>query len=313
MELRHLRYFLAAAEEENISRAALKLHVSQPALSRQIRDLEDELGVQLLERGAKSVRLTEAGRIFSGEVREVLLRTDQAVQKTRAVARSESTELPVGYAPSLTVQILPKALRAFQKEAPSVRVILHDLSTEEMLVQLRNGTLQLALLVQPTPAMLRGLTFEEIARYPMCLAVPTDHPLARLRSVSVTQVAGESLIGYSRSGYPEYHEFLQDLFSSLPRPPRLLEEHDGVSSLIAAVESGRGAALAPSCLSCMVGPRLKLLPIKPEPAPVVVGAAWRKGTLPSLSERFLDAVRVSRNQSAVSSPTARRVPQPTRG
>jgi len=298
MELRHLRYFLAAAEEENISRAALKLHVSQPALSRQIRDLEEELGVLLLERGAKSVRLTEAGRVFFEEAREVLFRADQAVKKTRAVGHRGTTELPVGYAPSLTVQVLPKALRVFQKEAPAVRVILHDLSTEEMLARLRDGAIQLALLVQPTPAMLRGLIFEEIARYPMCLAVPTDHPLARLRSVSVKQVAGQPLIGYSRAGYPEYHDFMQELFSSLPHPPRLVEEHDGVTSLIAAVESGRGAALAPSCLSCMVGPRLKLLPIKPEPAPVVVGAVWRKGNLPSLTERFLDAVRVSGNSGS---------------
>lgn len=295
MELRHLRYFLAAADEENISRAALRLHVSQPALSRQIRDLEDELGVLLLERGARSVRLTDAGRMFFEEAREVVARADQAVEKIRAFARGGSTELPVGYAPSLTVKILPGALRIFQKETPSVRVLLHDLSTEEMLAQLREGTLHVALLVQPPPAMLRGLTFEEIARYPMCLAVPTDHPLAKLRSVSVKQVAGETLVGYSRSGYPEYHEILQELFSTLPQPPRLLEEHDGVTSLIAAVESGRGAALAPSCLSCMVGPRLKLLPIKPPPAPVVVGAACRKDHLSPLAGRFLEAVRNCRS------------------
>src|ERR1700761_1528028 len=107
MELRHLRYFVAVAEDENVSRAALKLHVSQPALSRQIRDLEDELGFLLLERSAKSVRLTAAGRVFLAEARAVLQRADEAVLAARAVATGKRGEIHVGYAPSLTVQILP--------------------------------------------------------------------------------------------------------------------------------------------------------------------------------------------------------------
>src|SRR5512142_2451127 len=105
MELRHLRYFVAVAEAENVSRAALKLHVSQPALSRQVRDLEDELGFALLERTAKSVRLTEAGRAFLVEARAVLHRVQDAVMTTRAVATGERGELHVGYAPTPTVRI----------------------------------------------------------------------------------------------------------------------------------------------------------------------------------------------------------------
>src|SRR2546425_8481628 len=101
MELRHLRYFIGVAEEENVSRAALKLHVSQPALSRQVRDLEEELGFLLLERGAKSVRLTEAGRTFLVEARAVLQRADEAVKAAQAIADGGG-ELHVGYAPSIT-------------------------------------------------------------------------------------------------------------------------------------------------------------------------------------------------------------------
>src|SRR5437870_12766573 len=102
VELRHLRYFVAVAEMENVSRAALKLHVSQPALSRQIRDLEDELGFSLLERTAKSVRLTDAGRAFLDEARAVIQLSQQAVRNARAVATGEHGQLRVGYAPSLT-------------------------------------------------------------------------------------------------------------------------------------------------------------------------------------------------------------------
>jgi len=121
MELRHLRYFVAAAEMENVSRAALKLHVSQPALSRQIRDLEEELGFLLLERTAKAVKLTEAGRIFLEEARAVLERAEAAVRAARAVATGQREELHVGYAPTLTARFLPGALRAFQASMPQVR------------------------------------------------------------------------------------------------------------------------------------------------------------------------------------------------
>src|SRR5437899_2913467 len=132
VELRHLRYFVAVAEMENVSRAALKLYVSQPALSRQIRDLEDELGFSLLERTAKSVRLTDAGRAFLDNARALLQNADEAVKKARAVASAEPTELHVGHSPTLTVEILPKILRAFQRKMPNVHVRLHDFNNQDM-------------------------------------------------------------------------------------------------------------------------------------------------------------------------------------
>lgn len=296
MELRHLRYFVGVAEEENVSRAALKLHVSQPALSRQVRDLEDELGVSLLERSAKSVRLTEAGRVFLGEARAVIARAQEAVDRARHAANGQPAELHLGYAPSLTVLILPKALRALQKELPSARVILHDLSTEEMLSGLRAAKLDVALLVRPTRAMLRGLQFANLASYPMCVAVPPKHPLARRRSVTLEQAAREPLIAYSRTDYPEYHEDLEKMYSALKSKPRIAEEHDSVTSLIAAVEAGRGVALAPGCLACMVGPRLKLVPLKPAPRAVLVGVCWRKENLPPAAGKFLAIVRPDKAQ-----------------
>jgi DNA-binding transcriptional LysR family regulator len=287
MELRHLRYFVAVAEAENVSRAALKLHVSQPALSRQIRDLEEELGFLLLERSAKSVRLTEAGRVFLTEARAVLQRTEDAVKTARAVATGGGGELHVGYAPSLTARILPPTLRAFQAGQPDVRVRLHDLSTEEMLAGLREGRLQIAFIVRLTPAMLRGLRFEELVRDSLCLAVAPKHPLARRRSVTLVEAAREPLIAYSRKDYPEAHEMLATLFATARAKPRIAEEHDSVSSLIAAVEAGNGVAIAPRSLACTAGPRLKLIPLSPEPAPLVVGAAWSKDRFPAAAERFL--------------------------
>jgi LysR family transcriptional regulator, benzoate and cis,cis-muconate-responsive activator of ben and cat genes len=292
MELRHLRYFVAVAETENVTRAATKLHVSQPALSRQIHDLEDEIGFPLLVRSAKSVRLTEAGRTFLIEARAVLQRAEEAVVAARARAGGMSGEIRVGYAPSLTVQILPQALRIFQAEFPGVRVMLHDLSTEEMLAQLHAGTLQLALMVQPTKKTLRGLRFEELARYPLQVAVAPTHPLAKSRSISLEKVAKERLIGYSQKDYPEYHDEVAALFKKVGRKPQIVQEHDGVTSLIAAVESGRGVALVPSCIACMVGPRLKLIPLAPAGPPIVVGAITKGGAIPVIVEKFIAAARL---------------------
>lgn len=290
MELRHLRYFVGVAEQENVSRAALILHVSQPGLSRQMRDLEDELGFPLFQRSAKSVRLTDAGRAFLPEARAVLQRAEEAVQAARAVATGGRGELHIGYAPSLTARFLPRALRAFQAAAPGVRVRLHDLSTQEMLAGLRDGSLHLAFVVN-CPPMLRGLRFEVLAQDPIFLAVAPKNPLAGKRSVKLAEISKEPLITYSRKDYPDAYENLAALFAAVQSKPRIAEEHDSVSSLIAAVEAGSGIAIVPESLACTAGPRLKLIPFVPALPPLIVGVAWPKGALPPAAEFFLKCAR----------------------
>ena len=293
MELRHLRYFVAVAETENVSRAALKLHISQPGLSRQVRDLEQELGFPLLERGAKSVRLTEAGHMFLGEARAVLQRVEAAVQAARAVAAGNREELHVGYAPTLTVRLMPAALRQFQAAMPAVRVKLHDLSTEEMLAGLREGRLHLAFMVIAATGAPRGLRCEEVLREPLRLAVAPTHPLARRRVVSLADAAREPFIAYSRKDYPDYHDLLAEVFSSVPAKLRIVEEHDGVSSLISGVETGNGVTLVPQALACTCGPRLKLLPLSPEPSPLVIGAVWLQNGLAAAAGAFLTLAKAA--------------------
>jgi DNA-binding transcriptional LysR family regulator len=291
MELRHLRYFVAVAETENVSRAALKLHVSQPALSRQIRDLENEIGFQLLERTAKSVSLTEAGRVFLKEACALLEQAENAVRKARTVA-SGSAELHVGYSPTPTARILPTTLRAFQAAMPKVRVKLHDLSNNENLQGLREGQLQLAFIVRPKKAgSLRGLKFEELLRDPTRLAVSLNHPLAKRNAVSLADAAREPFITYSRKDYSDYHDELAAVFGPLKTRLRIVEEHDGVSSLIPAVESGAGVAMVAQSLSCIVGNRLKLLRITPEPPPLILGIASLQTELNAAAETFWQCAR----------------------
>jgi DNA-binding transcriptional LysR family regulator len=149
MELRHLRYFVGVAEMENVSRAALKLHVAQPSLSRQIRNLEEELGVRLLERTAKSVRLTEPGRAFLEEARTILKHAEDAVLKVRRIAGTLETELRVGDWPLGTGRIMPALLRAYQEAMPNVHVKPHDWSVYQNIAGVRDGRLQLAIVVPP--------------------------------------------------------------------------------------------------------------------------------------------------------------------
>jgi DNA-binding transcriptional LysR family regulator len=286
MELRHLRYFVIVAEEQNVTRAAARLHVSQPPLSRQIRDLEEELGVELFHRTAKSLALTEAGKIFLNEARSILLRVDQAVETVRTVANPRRGTLHLGYAPSLTVRLLPIALRLFEREHSGVRVSLHDLSSEECIQRVSNGKIDLALTVPPPASRMRGLVFEPISRYSLCCAVARSHPLAGKDTIPTKDLKNERFIVYSREDYPEYYDSLKSIFRPCGFEPRIGEEYDGVTGLIAAVEAGQGIAIVPSSLACMSGQRLKLLTLKPKLPAFSVGAVYKKNS-PKLVRSFV--------------------------
>src|SRR3954471_8502638 len=148
MELRHLRYYVAVAEALNFTKAAARLRVAQPSLSRQMQSLEDEIGVDLMKRSPRGVTLTAEGKLFLDEASELLKHADESVQKVRALARGEYGELHVGYAPSPTVEILPPTLAAFQKAVPGVKVILHELGGDEIIARLLDGMLELAVTVE---------------------------------------------------------------------------------------------------------------------------------------------------------------------
>jgi len=290
MELRHLRYFVTVAELLNFTKASSRLRVAQPALSRQIHDLEDELGAKLFERKPRAVKLTEAGTIFLPEAKAVLQRADEAVQAVRALASGGRDQIHVGYAPSPTVELLPLALHAFQNFAPEVRVMLHDLSSEEMLHGLHDGKLDLCLMVWQPEKGFRGIKFQSLREYPMCVAVSLKHPFAKLKQVTLKQIAGEPFLAYTRADYPEYHEMIENLFRPLGLKPRVVEEHDSAPGLIAATEIGRGISIAASSLALVAGGRIKLVPVKPAPMALVVGAAYNPKKFSANAQKFLEAV-----------------------
>jgi DNA-binding transcriptional LysR family regulator len=186
MELRQLRHFVAVADDGNISRAAKKVFLSQPALSRQIKALEDEIGQCLLERQAHSIRLTPVGEALLRDARHLLQQADQVLERARNAGRGP--RLRIGYAPSLAAGILSPAVENFTQAHPNARVELLDSSTNQMLIALESGALDVALSVgeqRPT----RGLTWELLVRAPWCLAVSRNHPFARRSQVTLAEVS----------------------------------------------------------------------------------------------------------------------------
>jgi DNA-binding transcriptional LysR family regulator len=286
VELRHLRYFVAVAETQNVLRASTQtLHVSQPAVSRQIRDLEDELGVLLFERTGKAVSLTDAGRLFLKDARAILERTDEAVQSVRAFAQAGETELHIGYTPAVRSQIVSPALHGFQQAMPNVHVKLHDWTSEKIVTGLRDGRLQLAFIVRPSKrGAFHGLRFEELLREQVHLAVPPTHPFAQRRSVSLADAARESFVGLTREEFPDYNAYLASIFAPVKNKPHVIEEHDSMTSVISAIEAGMGVGLA--VLGSSFGSRVKLVRLTPKPKPFSLGVAARKGRLSPATEKF---------------------------
>jgi DNA-binding transcriptional LysR family regulator len=303
MELRHLRYFLAVAEASNFTKAAALLRIAQPALSRRVQDLEDEIGVDLLKRSSRGVVLTAEGKVFLDKTRHILKLADESVEQVRALARGEEGELHMGYAPAPTVEILPPALAAFQKAFPRVRVLLHDFSEQELIDGLRNGRLELALMPRGTGLQSVGLEFETLRSYPICIAVAPTHRFARLKTITLEMVATEPLIGFNRKDYPEYYVGLDRVFEPLSIKPRVVVECDSSSSLITEIETGRGVAIASPVLRHASGKRLLYRPLTGTTEVLSVGIARAtKGDVTPAGEKFCEILRKTSHGATVAKP-----------
>jgi len=292
MELRHLRYFLAVGEVLNFTKAAARLHVAQPALSRQVRDLEEEIGVDLVRRSPRGLMLTAEGKLFLEEVRELLKHADQSVERVRALARGEYGELHIGYIPIPTVEILPPALEAFRKSVPHVKPVLHNLPTDELIAELRNATLELAIMVQPIGEQTAGIEFEALRSYVWCVALNASHPFARLKSIPLKKVAEEPLVALRRKKYSEYYRVLERIFAPVSTKPNIVAECDSESSLVLEVEAGRGIALVTTILKLMNGKRLLYRPLTATTEAQSVGIARAtKGDATPAGEKFCRLLR----------------------
>lgn len=284
-----MRYFLALAEELHFGRAATRCHVVQPALSRQIKALEEELGVELVARTSRSVVLTPEGAWFADKARALLEHTDQAVATLSRMARGEAGTLRFGFVPSACRTRLPGVLRAFAEAHPQVRLELHEQNSLPQLEALRAGRSDLGL-VRGFGSPPRDLESRLFAAEPYVLAVPMDHPLADEQTVRLEMLDGVDFIGFPREGHPELHDALQAAFASAGVRPRVVQETAFKQTTLALVSAGMGVGLAPRSLAATAPPGVRLLPLAPDQAlpRVEFLLVWPGGVGPACRDRFLE-------------------------
>ena len=215
---------------------------------------------------------------------------EESATKVRALARGEVGELHVGYLPPLDLEILPRALAEFQKTTPGVKVTLHDLGSDELCDALRNGFLQLALMIQPGEETSAGLEFEELRRCPFFVAMASGHPLSRMKKISVEVLAAQPLVVLRRRNNSEYHRLLQRVFS--PLRPNIATESDSVNSLITEVRIGAKVAVVSEIFKQAIGKRLQYRPLANTTATLCLGIARaRNGDVTPAGEKLCASIR----------------------
>ena len=242
MEIRHLRYFVAVAEELNFSRAAQRLHIAQPPLSQQIRHLEAELGLQLIARDTRPLRLTEAGRFFKAEALEILARLEEATAGTRRIGRGQSGWLGVGYIGSAMNELLPPVVHRFHTDHPGVELQLFEMLYEEQAAALLDRRIHLGL--SRASLGIESLIEELLYEEPMMVAVPAGHPLAGRPEIVVADLAPEPIVHYaSRPSRGVESDYLTAVFHAAGFEPMIAVEAKNVESALGLVAAGLGVAI----------------------------------------------------------------------
>ena len=286
MELRHLRYFVAVAEELNFTRAAARLHTSQPSLSQQIRQLEAEVGVALLDRSRHHVALTDGGRVFLREVRDILGRLEHAGRLAKRAAEGHAGDLAVGTFPAADVRIVP-ALRALvASELPDLRLVLHSKYAVEPGMGLQSGTLDVAFMRGPLD--LDGLESIELVREAIVVVLPAHHPLTRRRRIPVALLHDLPCITMDRALAPALHDAIARLYRQARIRMHAVSRADNVLGHLQLVQEGLGFALLPESVSSLLPPGVVVKPLAGEPAPMVsIVIAWKSGNSSPLVRAFV--------------------------
>ncbi|MCV9939504.1 LysR substrate-binding domain-containing protein [Boseaceae bacterium BT-24-1] len=242
-ELSQLRCFVAVAEELHFGRAALRLNMTQPPLSRQIQILERVLDVVLLERSNRTVKLTPAGKSFLAEARRLLKLAESAALLAKRVANGKAGSINIGFTATSAYSYVPQLVAACRRELPEVEVSLKEMVSGDQLKRLDSGEIDIGLLRPPIPR--RGLGVFRVMAEPLIAAVPVGHALARAESVSLPDLAGEPFIMYAPYEARYFHDLLVELFSRAGLVPNYVQHLAQIHSMLAMVHSGVGVALVP--------------------------------------------------------------------
>ena len=245
MEFRHLRYFVAIAEALSFIKAAQKLRLAQPSLTRQVRNLEDEIGVRLLDRSNNRVELTEEGRRFLFDAKKLLSMSDEMVAAVQRMHRGESSHLNIGYIANIHYGLLPATLGAFRKLCPRVALNLFDMTSAEQFQALDARKIDLGF-VGLRPALARhDLLSECVSSDTILVALPVNHPLAKKTNVKLADLGSEFFVGMSAETHPGAREWLLETFGNAGFSAKILQEADAEPTAITFVADGLGVALLP--------------------------------------------------------------------
>ncbi|CAB3699459.1 HTH-type transcriptional regulator BenM [Paraburkholderia phenoliruptrix] len=244
MELRHLRYFVAVAEERNFTRAAQRLHIAQPPLSRQIQQLEESLGVQLFERNSRPLKLTETGKFFYSHAVQLLAQTHDLESMTRRVGNIERS-LSVGFVGSTLYGMLPKIIRRFRDENKTVELSLHEMSTMDQIRALKDGRIDVGFgRIRHEDANIRRVILREEK---MIVALPVGHPLSIAKPVlALRDVIQETLIIFPKAPRPSYADQVLAAFQDRALTPRRIYEVRELQIALGLVAAGEGISIVPS-------------------------------------------------------------------
>ncbi len=305
MELRHLRYFVAVAEELNFRRAAERLRIAQPALSSQIKDLEFDVGTRLLDRDTGGVRLTDAGAAFLEEARLIVAHAQHAAGIAREAAKGRRGRLTVGYFAPIFMGLMPESLKRYREQYPDVEVVLVEMPIVDQLAALETGAVQIAFTVGGSrllPPHVKGVL---LARSPIRVVMHRGHRLARAKRISLVDLQEEHLLCFSarKGAVPVQAEIMRRAFAARGLEMKSLRQIDGVEAFRATLESGLGLSLIAESGSLSQSEYLILRPLK-ESGPdlfVELHALWRSDQESQLVANFvavMKAIAPRRKESA---------------
>ena len=293
MELRHLRYFIAVAEERHVTRAAERLGMQQPPLSQQIQALERELAVQLFRRKPRGVELTDAGHALLEDARAILAHVDHAFATTRRTARGEQGRIAIGFTSSAPFHpFVPRVIRAFREAYPLVALSLDESGTTELIEDLRNERVDAAFIRTPVADPM-GITVNPLLEEAMLVALPATHPLAASETeLPLAALAAETFIVYRRRSGPGLYDAIFAACHAAGFSPVVGQEAPRIVSTLNLVAAGLGIAVVPASLARMQMDGVIYRPLRASGQPrAPLLLATRRGDTGAVVRRFLDVVK----------------------
>ena len=291
MELRHLRYFKAVADELNFTRAASRLRVAQSAVSSQIQDLENELGVVLLERSRRRVTLTAAGEAFVEASERILRSVEDASRQARRIGHGEYGTLAVGFIGSQSHEWMPRVLKRFRAKYPEVEVTLMEIHPSQQLEALLARTLDVGLVGPISGKPPPGLRLECFSEEWPFVGMPNDHRFARLPKVALAQLKDEPFIFTSEKNSPSYRSLISRMCERAGFVPRVVQEVDRARTGVQYVAAGFGISIFAEHISRLPAPGVRFVPLSGPVQKMRYGIAWRKGA-EEVVARFVDYVKL---------------------